>query len=33
MAFKNKFLEKTYTLSFNKTASSFKEDAKLEAPR
>ena len=29
--FKN-FLEKNYTLSFNKTASSFKEDVKLDAP-
>jgi GLPGLI family protein len=29
--FKN-FLEKTYTLSFNKTASSFKEDVALEGP-
>lgn len=26
------FLEKTYTLTFNKTASSFKEDVKLDAP-
>ena len=26
------FLEKTYTLSFNKTESSFKENAKLDAP-
>jgi GLPGLI family protein len=26
------FLEKTYTLTFNKTASSFKEEVKLEAP-
>lgn len=26
------FLEKTYTLTFTKTASSFKEDVKLEAP-
>ncbi len=26
------FLEKTYTLSFNKTESSFKEDVKLDAP-
>lgn len=29
--FKN-FLEKTYTLSFNKTTSSFKENVKLEGP-
>ena len=29
--FKN-FLEKNYTLSFNKTESSFKEDVKLDAP-
>ena len=29
--FKN-FLEKTYTLSFNKTESSFKEDVALEGP-
>jgi GLPGLI family protein len=29
--FKN-FLEKTYTLSFNKTESSFKENVKLDAP-
>jgi len=26
------FLEKTYTLTFNKTTSSFKEEAKLDAP-
>jgi GLPGLI family protein len=26
------FLEKTYTLTFNKSASSFKEDVKLDAP-
>jgi GLPGLI family protein len=26
------FLEKTYTLTFNKTASSFKEEVKLDAP-
>ena len=26
------FLEKTYTLSFNQSESSFKEDVKLEAP-
>ena len=27
------YLEKTYTLTFNKTTSSFKEDVKLDAPR
>ncbi|MDB2385446.1 GLPGLI family protein [Polaribacter sp.] len=32
MARMKNFLEKTYTLSFTKTASTFKEDAKLDAP-
>ncbi|WP_298779973.1 GLPGLI family protein [uncultured Polaribacter sp.] len=32
MARAKSFLEKTYTLSFNKTVSAFKENAKLEAP-
>lgn len=32
MARMKNFLEKTYTLSFNKTASSFKEDVKLDGP-
>ena len=32
MARMKNFLEKTYTLSFNKTASSFKENVKLDAP-
>jgi GLPGLI family protein len=32
MARMKSFLEKTYTLTFNKTASSFREDVSLEAP-
>jgi Protein of unknown function (Porph_ging). len=32
MARMKNFLEKTYTLTFTKTTSSFKEDAKLDAP-
>lgn len=32
MARMKSFLEKTYTLTFNKTTSSFKEEAKLDAP-
>mgnify|MGYP001156002041 FL=1 len=32
MARMKNFLEKTYTLSFNRTESSFKEDVKLDAP-
>jgi len=32
MARMKNFLEKTYTLNFNKTESSFKEDVKLEGP-
>ncbi|WP_299669911.1 GLPGLI family protein [uncultured Polaribacter sp.] len=32
MARMKNFLEKTYTLTFNKTASSFKEEVSLEAP-
>ena len=32
MARMKNFLEKTYTLSFNKNESSFKEDVKLDAP-
>ena len=32
MARMKNFLEKTYTLDFNQTASTFKEDAKLDTP-